>query len=710
MDCFFAAVALRNFPQYRDKPVAISHGGKQHRNANVPSSSTAAPVSSAGVNVTKDSTSECATCNYEARRFGITKGMFLGTAKELCPSLIILNYDFDGYKEVAEQVADILFRVAGEYQGSVEQVSCDEAYMELYIAEEDSRSAHQIAENVADAVRKEIFDETQCTASIGVADNKLLAKLGTDRVKPNGSFVVRDYREVLAPLQLRDLHGVGYRLEKKLAEAGLTKVQDIWDLGTSAEKDLITILGAATGKKIYSYCQGRDDRPVAPAERKTIGAECNYGVRFNGEYGVDYMISGLAKEVQKRMTIVGIEGASKITLKIKQRAEGAPSPGKFLGHGMCNNLSRSRDIRQGTRDWTVISKIGYSLFTEMGVRPDDVRGMGIVLSKLSSESTVSKSAGVESKQTLDSWISGAVLPARKKPSTKPAESDRSSLTEHHVSPPAQDDDLELDIALPPLSQIRMSQVEELPSPMRRKIKKEIAIASLRSKVESPPDGKPQARFRQTNIKRMLRLEAVKSGLETLPEGVQQVSLTQLERLPLEVQLNVANNDEARIGTLCPPVQKSRKKRKATATEPRKSMRWSKNLPGSREDSGRIKGRRAVVTVDLAPYSEDPRDFYRENIDPLRQFLDKHPKADREAMDEVKNFLLVCVEENRLPDVVLLLRNIKNRRDVWSGDPCNWLLDQVNEAVSLGHGGARLESDWVFLNTAAQNGAYLKYCW
>lgn len=262
MDCFFASVVLRNFPEYRDKPVAISHHGK--RSSNLPSTEGAA---------TKGSTSECATCNYEARKYGIKKGMFLGRAKELCPDLVVLHYDFEGYESVSEQVADILYRCAGEYDGSVEQVSCDEAYMEVFVEADDTESSDRIVERLAASLRQEIFDETQCTASIGVASNKLIAKLGTDRVKPNGSIVVRDYKQILKELRLRDLHGVGYRMERKLAEHGLESVQDVWELGDRGESELVRVLGPGLGRKLFENCNGRDDRPVAPAERQSIGAE-----------------------------------------------------------------------------------------------------------------------------------------------------------------------------------------------------------------------------------------------------------------------------------------------------------------------------------------------------------------------------------------------------------------------------------------------------
>ena len=132
---------------------------------------------------------------------------------------------------------------------------------------------HRLAGEVANRIRCEIVGTTRCTATIGVGANKFLAKLGTDRVKPNRSFVVRNPTELLRNLKLRDLHGVGYRTEPKLAQEGLVSVQDVWDLGEKGQSELCRILGNATGKKIWAFCKGEDDRPVGETERKSISAE-----------------------------------------------------------------------------------------------------------------------------------------------------------------------------------------------------------------------------------------------------------------------------------------------------------------------------------------------------------------------------------------------------------------------------------------------------
>ena len=110
-------------------------------------------------------------------------------------------------------------------------------------------------------------------------------------------------------------------------------------------------------------------------------AQCNYGVRFDGPYGVDYLIDGLCKEIKKRMEHVGVKG-TKVTIKVKQRKEGARPPPKFLGHGSCYNLSKSLEFSRPTREWNDMARLCKKMFVEMKVPKDDVRGMGVIMSKL----------------------------------------------------------------------------------------------------------------------------------------------------------------------------------------------------------------------------------------------------------------------------------------------------------------------------------------
>ena len=755
MDCFFAAVVLRNYPEYKNKPVAISHFGKPGHD----------PDPSDTYQPKKNSSSECATCNYEARKFGIKKGMFLGRAKELCPNLVILPYDFEGYEEVSEQVALILQRVAREYKGEVEQVSCDESYLELFFPTEDELcDPYRCAGEIANGIRQEIFSTTRCTATLGVGENKFLSKLATDRAKPNGTFVVRNYKELMKNLKLRDLHGIGYKTVPKLTNEGLVSVQDVWDLGDAGETELTNILGPGLGKKIYAFCKGEDDRLVKAAERKSIGAQCYYGVRFDGPYGVGHMIEGLAKEIEKRMEGVGVRG-SRVTLKLKQRKANAKAPPKFLGHGSCHNLSKSLDVSAGpTRDWKVISEIGKILCAELNVPKDDIRGMGMVLTKLDTTSNVAVNDG-KRNQSITNWFgscnkqesASAKQAAAEKTDTDEASAaakkgeihrndnvgvdagDRSDGEACDIEVLSQDsinqeiDGPEIlqdpdqsprseesfcDVALPPMSQIHLSQVEALPSPMKRQINTQIAknnaIESTKQPTKQPVRQAPKKmiaprsaapsnkRMRQVSVKRMLKLAELKSA-KTSQGGENAISVKDLECLPFEMQLQIANNDSCMLGSYTPANNKrgrsslsSRRsvnsgvtKQKSSVTPAHKPDKTSRaaspcsqarrslqldagestqNVPQWEEllSSSSPQERNSSRETDVLekPEESGPSDFFHENVAPLALFMDENSDALGDALDQVTDFLCLCVREQRLYDAVLLLRNIKNRKDRW----------------------------------------------
>jgi hypothetical protein len=520
-------------------------------------------------------------------------------------------------------------------------------------------------------------------------------------------------------------------------------------------------------------------------------SQCNYGVRFNGPYGVDHMIEGLAKEIGRRMESVAVKG-SKVTLKVKQRKEGASPPPKFLGHGSCHNLSKSLDTPDCmvTRDWKVIHRLATTLFAELGVPKEDIRGVGITLSKLVSDDSVAFHPK-ESKQSITNWFSGK--PAFRELSNLAADANFedaardvggrqliANVRECHddddeddeimvISSPdvwdnthtddspnhkgldgPLDDTVDLivlsegdpayEIDLPPLSQIRMSQVRYLPTQMRKQVeskmesRRELAkqpaevagkMESRRELAKQPPKvaergrlfdkqvlaayghgvaGK-DPRFRQTNVKRMMRLAAVKSGQESLREASgESVSMTQLGSLPLEMQLQVANGDDYLVGNL------ARGKTFDDRTDRKKA--WKPNVRDSAETRERKIEKPAsrakpaprhtlsesdpqpIVSVPRKAVRADPRAFFRDNILPLTVFMDENPEAELEAVSFVVQFLCLCLTEHGLSDVARLLRVIKNRGDAWSRDTLTSVVQAVNEKVEQIHG-ARLDPEWLF---------------
>eukprot|EP00804_Cyclotella_cryptica_P019959 CCRYP_007848-RB/>CCRYP_007848-RB protein AED:0.23 eAED:0.23 QI:295/1/1/1/0.6/0.5/6/2116/1238 len=635
LDCFFASVALKNFPQYRKAPVAVGHSPTVDlKNADgiqikVPSPS----------KVT-NSSSELSTCNYIARKFGVKKGMFLGDAIKLCPQLVVLPYDFPQYESVSGIVAEKLHFFADQFNGFVEQVSCDESYIEINVSPQDhtGQPLDNFLSSLAERIRLAIFEATDCTASIGVGRNKLLAKLAADKVKPDASCVVKDWQDFLDGLALRDLHGIGRKIEKKLTAHSLCSVNDIWELGGDAERVVGEIVGPAIAQKIVQFCNGKDDRPVRPQLRKTIGAECNYGVRFDGLYGPDYMIKGLADEVEKRMTTVSVRG-SKLTLKIMKSKDPTKMPEKFLGHGRCENVSKSTDIPL-TRNCEVFCSAALKLYEKIGVDKESIRGMGLVVSSLESDAEDGSSPS-----KLSSW-----LKSDQKKSVVEEVRGRNSPLEHH-------NDFESNV--PRYSQLDQDVLTELPEDILKEVKSmygECAESSPR-RATTPslhPSRQKQGRKvektvsipGQPSVKRMLKLAMVKSGKDKLECNNDEFTLSQLDCLPLETQLQIANGDDVILKSEAPLRPSTRR---SIATN---------NIDGL---ESHFVDNHNNKTMHLFQKS---RDFYFENIQPLQEFIKSNPHPDHRDIKVVLDFLTVCVEEHCLEDVIVFLRSIKGMQRGW----------------------------------------------
>jgi impB/mucB/samB family C-terminal domain len=423
------------------------------------------------------------------------------------------------------------------------------------------------------------------------------------------------------------------------------------------------------------------------------------------------MIIGLCKEVEKRMTHVGARG-SKVTLKVKQRKQGAPPPPKFLGHGSCHHLSKSRDTRNGeaTRDWARLCDVASELFAEMKVEKEDVRGMGIVVSKLVLDGHESESPN----RCVTNWLAGR--PKSIKNRTSEISTTAMSPVpvrwndeddEDSVIVLSRDGEIALpfnegDIALPDLSQIRMSQVEILPPELRLQILSKMEAERSR---DAPVQldvaySKPlprDSRFRQTNVKRMLQLANVKSGNQKVrSESGHDVSVTQLECLPLEVQLQLANADLASLGALSPERKRGKT---AFVARPVTSDSTERRSPVSRQSPilstkscdvevcGKNDFRRTFRAADACH-------FFRNNIRPLSLVMDENPHACQDASKRVAEFLCVCVQEHRLDDAACLLRTIANRSDEWGTSRVfDSIFKSVDEMVQTAYG-FHLDKEWL----------------
>lgn len=362
LDCFFVSVSLLSHPQKDELincPIAVSHA--RNDNSNV-----------------VDSSADISSCNYIARGFGLKNGMYIREAMKLCPELKIISYDFDNYKKVARRFYEILSESADELQA----VSCDEAYLEIL---DHSLNPEHVANDLRDRIRKECFVE----ASVGIGPNMLIARMATRIAKPSGQFFVKnsEIESFMANQLIKDLPGVGSSILSKLPK-NMIKCSDLSNSITL--NDLQTKLGYSIGLGLFQKLRGQDDRPVSPeSDRKSVGSEVSWGVRFSSMAQCRRFLDEMAKEVWQRMTdafsSISEPRPRKIQIKLHRRQEGSGASKKRLGRGICDVFHRSKQFPRGitseasflTEVWTIFE---LEMIKRLKTIIDDIRGIGIFLS------------------------------------------------------------------------------------------------------------------------------------------------------------------------------------------------------------------------------------------------------------------------------------------------------------------------------------------
>jgi DNA polymerase-4 len=237
MDCFYAAVEMRERPELAGQPIAVGGGSRR------------------GV---------VTTCNYEARKYGVHSAMPGFQAREKCPQLVFLPVRFDLYRAVSEQIRGILRDVTP----LVEPLSLDEAYL-------DVSGMNRYAWDIAKEIRQRILEETKLTSSAGIAPNKMLAKIASDWRKPNGQFAITPDQvdTFMRELAVRKIWGVGPKSAERFKQEGILTCSDLQRL---TERQLEEKSGK-WGRELYQLCRGHDDRPVEPNRiRKSLSNECTF--------------------------------------------------------------------------------------------------------------------------------------------------------------------------------------------------------------------------------------------------------------------------------------------------------------------------------------------------------------------------------------------------------------------------------------------------
>lgn len=282
MDAFFAAVEVRERPELAGKPVIVG-GTRESRRGVV------------------------ATASYEARRYGVRSAMPIRRAVALCPHGVFLPARHSLYREVSEAV----FAILHEFSPVVEAVSIDEAYLDMTA----DRARFPSLEAIGRAIKERIATTQRLTATVGIAPNKLLAKLASELSKPDGLMVIEpgDVDRVLAPLPVERLPGVGPRIGERLRRLGIATVGE---LRARSRSFLASHLGRL-GHVLYEFAHGIDLRPVRPRqEARSISAEQTFEHDVERAEEVLAHLTELCAEVGRRLRAEGL-WAQAVVLKAR---------------------------------------------------------------------------------------------------------------------------------------------------------------------------------------------------------------------------------------------------------------------------------------------------------------------------------------------------------------------------------------------------------
>jgi nucleotidyltransferase/DNA polymerase involved in DNA repair len=333
MDAFFAAIEQRDHPELRGKPVIVG----------------ADPKGGSGRGVVS-------TCSYEARRFGVRSAMPISRAWRLCPKGCFLPVRMEAYEQASRRVRKVL----EEFTPEIEQIGIDESFLDV------TRSLHLFGSKraLAERIQQRIAEETQLTCSIGVAPNKMVAKIASDMKKPRGIVIVEpnDVESFLRPLPMGRLWGIGKKTEEALAAKGFVSVGDVADC---APAELVRRFGQ-TGQELWERAHGMDERPVAETEEvKSIGNECTFDEDTDDEGLLRSTLMQLCESVAARLRAAHQKGRT-ITAKI--RLEG------FLTY------TRARTVEEPVDSAPAIYLVAWDNFGRVARRGKKVRLIGVSVS------------------------------------------------------------------------------------------------------------------------------------------------------------------------------------------------------------------------------------------------------------------------------------------------------------------------------------------
>lgn len=330
MDAFFAAIEQERHPELKGKPVVVGGSGDPHKRGVV------------------------STASYEARRYGIRSAMPLREAYRRCPHAVFLPVDYEEYSRVSGRLMEIL----KEFTPIIEPVSLDEAFLDV--------TGLGSSMNIAKEIKRRIVEELRLTASIGIASNKLLAKMASDMQKPDGLTVIKeeDIKRIIFPLPASRLWGVGRKTEERLKEIGINTIGDI----AITHVDILKKhFGEIIGTTLKMHALGIDDTPVITHwEPRSMSRETTFEEDTQDMEFIHNTLKELTEDLVQRLKREGYK-ASTITLKVRYS--------NFFTTTRAQTLASPTDSFEGV--WGITIKILERFEMDMPVRL-----VGIRLSKL----------------------------------------------------------------------------------------------------------------------------------------------------------------------------------------------------------------------------------------------------------------------------------------------------------------------------------------
>jgi len=343
LDAFFASVEQRDNPSYRGKPLIVGgiSGGEGNSNRGV----------------------VCAA-SYEARKYGVHAGMPIWEARQKCHKGIFIPSQMNKYLRVSKK----FFQICSSYTPLIEPLSIDELFLDVSGCE----SLFGSSETIGKKIKERVYQELGLKISVGIAENKFLAKIATNLGKPDGFYIIpsKDIQKILYPLPVSSLWGIGKKTEELLKKSGIYQVKQLARMPNSILENLL----GKNGKKIKLLAQGIDENPVTPpSEAKSIGKETTFSTNITEK-------AILIKELLKISQLVGYIARKKgykgrtITLKIRFH--------NFI------TLNKSMTLENSTNIDDLIFKTVVILLDKVKIKKEGVRLLGVKLSNLTSNDKV----------------------------------------------------------------------------------------------------------------------------------------------------------------------------------------------------------------------------------------------------------------------------------------------------------------------------------